>query len=160
MAEIRNRKPRGDVSPLPDPPMQDLPGPTAPPAMTTLVATGTCPVPDPYPKQCPDLLPTGSGKPHLDALGNPYRCELGRDHGGPLHSGGGVRWPNRDYSPSPARPRAVRRYSFTRSELIDALRRRKPLASLDGPVVVLEGDAALESMADGIIEALERGGEG
>ena len=65
------------------------------------------PDPDPYPNQCPDLLPTSSGKPHLDALGNPYRCELGRDHGGPLHSGGGVRWPNRDYSPRPLRPRAA-----------------------------------------------------
>lgn len=51
------------------------------------------PVPDPYPEQCPDLLPASSGAPHLDALGNPYRCELGAGHGGGIHAGGGATWP-------------------------------------------------------------------
>ena len=51
-----------------------------------------------------------------------------------------------------ARPRV---YSFTRDQLIGALRNRKPPAPLDGPVTILEGDAAFEAMADAIIEALE-----
>jgi hypothetical protein len=50
---------------------------------------------------------------------------------------------------------APRRYTFTRDQLIDALRNRKPPSPLDGTVRVLEGDAAFESMADRIIEALE-----
>lgn len=33
---IRNQKPRADVSPLPDPPMQDLPGPAITPEKTLL----------------------------------------------------------------------------------------------------------------------------
>ena len=56
-----------------------------------------------------------------------------------------------------AHAEAVRRWSFTRDELVDALRRRKPLAPLDGPVTILEGDAVFESMADALIEALEDG---
>ena len=47
---------------------------------------------DPYPAQCPALLPTLSGRVHTDALGKPYRCELGRDHGGSIHAGGGATW--------------------------------------------------------------------
>ncbi len=47
-----------------------------------------------------------------------------------------------------------RPYVFTHPELVDALRRRRPPADPDGPVVVLEGDAALEALADSIIEAL------
>ena len=47
---------------------------------------------DPYPEQCPALLPTSSGKPHRDALGNPYRCELGVNHGGKIHAAGAVTW--------------------------------------------------------------------
>lgn len=50
----------------------------------------------------------------------------------------------------PAKP-----YAFTRDELIRALRRRKSLAPADGPLVVLEGDAALAALADSIIEALD-----
>ena len=45
--------------------------------------------------RCPDLMPCQSGKPWLNALGLPYQCELGRDHGGPIHSGRGAQWPNR-----------------------------------------------------------------
>lgn len=52
-----------------------------------------------------------------------------------------------------------RPYVFTRPELVDALRRRKPPADPDGPVVVLEGDAALEALADSIIEALTSTGQ-
>lgn len=43
--------------------------------------------------QCPALMPSSSGTPWLDALGRPYRCELGVGHGGSIHSGGGARWP-------------------------------------------------------------------
>jgi hypothetical protein len=50
-------------------------------------------------------------------------------------------------------------YAFTRDELIEALRRRKPLKPLAGPVAVLEGDAAFEAMADAIIEALDDGSD-
>jgi len=56
--------------------------------------------PGTHENQCPDLMPSASGKPWLDALGDPYRCELGRDHGGAIHLGGGARWPNKDYSPT------------------------------------------------------------
>ena len=60
---------------------------------------------DPYPQQCPELLPGASGKPHLGALGNPYRCELGASHGGSIHISACIRWPNEDYVP---RPKLVR----------------------------------------------------
>lgn len=56
-----------------------------------------------------------------------------------------------------ARPEPPGVWSFTRPQLIDALRRRRPLAPLGGPVTVLEGDAVFEAMADAIIEALEDG---
>jgi hypothetical protein len=62
---------------------------------------GIRPKPGTHENQCPDLMPgLPSGKPWLDALGDPYQCELGRDHGGPVHLGGGARWPNKDYSPT------------------------------------------------------------
>ena len=49
--------------------------------------------------QCPDLLRRTSGAPQLDALGRPYRCELGIGHGGSVHAGGGVTWPVRQSCP-------------------------------------------------------------
>ena len=49
--------------------------------------------------QCPDLMPSASGKPWLDALGEPYQCELGSGHGGSIHSGGGAHWPNWEGEP-------------------------------------------------------------
>ena len=48
----------------------------------------------------------------------------------------------------------LKRYAFTRDELVEALRRRKPPQPPGGPVTVLEGDAVFESMADAIIAAL------
>ena len=54
------------------------------------------PKPGTYENQCPDLLPYyPSGKPVLDALGEPYRCELGVGHGGPVHSSASLHWPTK-----------------------------------------------------------------
>jgi hypothetical protein len=53
-----------------------------------------------------------------------------------------------------------RPYVFTRPELVDVLRRCKPPADPAGPVIVLEGDAALEALAGSIIEALSNTDDG
>lgn len=45
-------------------------------------------------------------------------------------------------------------FSFTRRQLIEALRNRKPQRDTRGRVVVLEGDAALEALADSILDEL------
>ena len=53
----------------------------------------TRPEPGSYENQCPALMLYPSGKPVLDALGEPYRCELGAGHGGSVHSSASLHFP-------------------------------------------------------------------